>query len=297
MTPIACTVGITAYNEAENIGRLLQRVCEQQLSGVAITEIIVVASGCTDGTVAIVAQHAAQDGRIRLVEQAQREGKASALNLIIKQAQEQVIVLCSGDLLPEVDAVSLLVAPFVDDEMGLTACRPQPINNPDTFMGFAAHLLWGLHHHISSESVKAGEMIAFRRVFERIPNKTAVDEASVEPLIRGQGYGLLYVPNALVYNKGPDTISDFLRQRRRIAAGHLELQAETGYAVSTMGGGKILRVLLKQLDKRPKQFVWTWCVVGLEVIGRFLGGRDYKNKRSHTVWEIATTTKQLGDKR
>jgi hypothetical protein len=136
-------------------------------------------------------------------------------------------------------------------------------------------------------------MIAFRRSFKRIPQHTAVDEASIEPLIRGQGYLVRYVPEAIVYNKGPDTVSDFLRQRRRIYAGHLELERETGYAVSSMGGGKILGLLLRNLDWRPKQFVWTWGVVGLEVTGRFLGWRDYRQAKDHAVWEIATTTKEL----
>ncbi|MEZ4516214.1 MAG: hypothetical protein R3C44_05015 [Chloroflexota bacterium] len=42
-----------------------------------------------------------------------------------------------------------------------------------------------------------------------------------------------------------------------------------------------------------KQFFWTWRVVGLEAWGRYLGAQDYKARRSHTVWDMATTTKEL----
>jgi hypothetical protein len=160
-------------------------------------------------------------------------------------------------------------------------------------MGFAAHLLWDLHHYMNLHGFKAGEMIAFRRVFNRIPQHTAVDEACVEPLIRGQGYQVRYIPEAIVYNKGPETVSDFLRQRRRIYAGHLELQQALGYAVSTMSGFKVLSALVRNLDWRPKQFIWTWAVAALEVTGRVLGWLDFKRRREHTVWEIATTTKEL----
>ena len=45
---IKCSVGITAHNEEANIGRLLQVMLDQHLHEVEITEIIVVASGCTD---------------------------------------------------------------------------------------------------------------------------------------------------------------------------------------------------------------------------------------------------------
>ena len=293
MPPIPCSLGIMAHNEAANIGRLLARVGASRLDQVAVAEIIVVASGCTDDTEAIVREAAAADPRIRLISQPTREGKASAMNLFLRDAACDVLILSSADLLPSEDAIERLVSPFADPEIGMTACRPEPLNDPATFMGFAAHLLWDLHHQMNLEGFKAGEMIAFRKVFARIPPHTAVDEASVEPLIRGQGYGVRYVPDAVVYNKGPETVDDFLRQRRRIYAGHLEMQAALGYSVSTMSGGKIAGLLLRNLDWRPKQLFWTARVVALEVYGRYLGRQDYRARRSHTVWEIAATTKEL----
>ena len=296
MHTISCSLGIMAHNEAANIGRLLARVGASRLDQVAVAEIIVVASGCTDDTEAIVREAAAADPRIRLISQPTREGKASAMNLFLRDAACDVLILSSADLLPSEDAIERLVSPFADPEIGMTACRPEPLNDPATFMGFAAHLLWDLHHQMNLEGFKAGEMIAFRKVFARIPPHTAVDEASVEPLIRGQGYGVRYVPDAVVYNKGPETVDDFLRQRRRIYAGHLEMQAALGYSVSTMSGGKIAGLLLRNLDWRPRQLWWTARVVALEVYGRYLGRQDYRARRSHTVWEIAATTKELETK-
>ncbi|MEZ4643900.1 MAG: hypothetical protein R3E31_14405 [Chloroflexota bacterium] len=114
-------------------------------------------------------------------------------------------------------------------------------------------------------------MIAFIKIFERIPYKTSVDEASIEPVIRGQGYKVQYIADVVVLNKGPETVADFLRQRRRIYSGHLDIKHLLGYSVSTMSGGHVLKMLLKRLDWRPKQFVWTWGVVLLEVYGRYLG--------------------------
>lgn len=291
---LPCSIGITAHNEEAIIGKLLERILEQRLNTVEITEIIVVTSGCTDRTEEIVQSFVDQDERVTMLVQAEREGKASAINLYLQHAREEVCVLSSADLLPDREAIEQLVAPFVNDEMGMTGSHPIPVNHSEEFMGFAAHMLWGLHHELNmAGGFKAGEMVAFRKAFRRIPFHTAVDEASVEPIIRGQGYIVEYRPNAIVYNKGPETVSDFLRQRRRIYAGHLELQQLLGYSVSTMSGGKVLSLYLRHLDWRPKQFVWSWAVVGLEVLGRFLGRRDFKNKRNHTVWEIAESTKTM----
>jgi len=286
-------MGIMAYNEEANIGRLLEAVTTQKFKQVVLTEIVVVASGCTDNTEAVVLEWAKRDARIRLISQEKRMGKASAINDYLPRAQERILVLCSADLLPEPEAIERLVAPFADPEVGMTSSRPVPVNDASQFMGYAAHMLWGLHHAINMKSFKAGEMIAIRKIFERIPYHTAVDEASIEPVIRGQGYQAQYVPTAIVYNKGPETLADFLRQRRRIYAGHLAVRDTLGYNVSTMSGRKILMTLLQNLDWRPKQFAWTWSIVGLEVYGRVLGLRDYKKRRDHAVWEMATTTKQL----
>ena len=72
---IRCSVGITAYNEEANIGRLLQAILDQRLFEVEIAEIIVVASGCTDRTVDIVREMAARDPRIQLHVQERRKAR------------------------------------------------------------------------------------------------------------------------------------------------------------------------------------------------------------------------------
>jgi len=293
---IACSMGIMAHNEEANIGRLLEVAVRQRSTRVFIREIVVVCSGCTDTTEAIVNEWTERDSRIRLISQPRREGKASAVNEFLAQAREKIIVLCSADLLPAEGALEQLVVPFEDPEVGMTTCRPVPVNDASTFMGFAAHMLWGLHHQMNLDgSFKAGELIAFRKIFERIPYRTAVDEASVEPVIRGQGYRVHYVGDAIVYNKGPETVEDFLRQRRRIFAGHLAIRDTLGYSVSTMSGSKIAGLVMKNLDWRPRSLAWTAAIVGLEVYGRVLGSMDYKQQRDHTIWEIATTTKTLSN--
>jgi dTDP-4-amino-4,6-dideoxygalactose transaminase/glycosyltransferase involved in cell wall biosynthesis len=289
----ACSMGIMAHNEEGNIGRLLEALLSQRLRDVALTEIIVIASGCTDRTEAIVRRWSEWDHRIRLVSQPRREGKASAVNLFLTQACEKIVLLCSADLLPEKNTIEQIIAPFVDPEIGMTTCRPVPVNDRDTFMGFTAHLMWDLHHQINLSGFKAGELIAFRKIFERIPYRTAVDEASIEPVIRGQGYKVKYVPNAIVHNKGPETIRDFLRQRRRIYAGHLAVRDAVGYTVSTMNGMSIVPLVLRQLDWHLRPLLWTWAVAALEAYGRLLGRHDYANRRDHAIWEIATTTKKL----
>jgi cellulose synthase/poly-beta-1,6-N-acetylglucosamine synthase-like glycosyltransferase len=113
-------------------------------------------------------------------------------------------------------------------------------------------------------------------------------------LIRGQGLQIRYVPEAIVYNRGPETVSDFLRQRRRIYAGHIYVRDMLGYRVSTMKGTRILSILLLSpgLKRDWRFFFLTPLVVVIEIWARTLGLLDYRVwKRKHTVWDVVETTK------
>ena len=81
------------------------------------------------------------DPRIKLLVQEKREGKASAINLFMQHASEKVLVLCSADLLPAGEVIEQL-GPAGRPEIGMISCRPVPVNDPKTFMGFGVHLLW-----------------------------------------------------------------------------------------------------------------------------------------------------------
>ena len=255
-----------------------------------------VASGCTDNTEGIVCEFCERDSRVRLLTQKSREGKASAVNLFLQQATQDVLVLCSADVLPADGTIEKLVEPFSDPEVGMTGARQIPVDDPSTFMGFAVHLQWYLHHEVSLRRPKMGELVAFRKALRRIPRWTAVDEASVESVIAGQGYKLVYVPDAILYNKGAETMGDFLSQRRHYYAGHLSVRKHLGYKVSTMGGLKLLPLVLANLKLDPKVIVWTFAVILLEVYGRFLGWRDFRfGKRDHVIWERRATTKEVAE--
>lgn len=288
-----CSLGIFAYNEEKNIGRILDAVLKQRLDKVVIGEIFVVASGCTDKTADIVKKFIKKDSRIKLLEQRRREGKASAVNLFLKSARNDVLVMESADTLPEKDAVENLAKLFFDPSVGMTGARPMPTNNPDTFMGLTAHLLWNIHHQISLKEPKMGEMAAFRKIFGEIA-ATAVDEAYIEAVIKRKGYKIIYVPGAIVYNKGPESVSDFIKQRRRIFCGHLRLKKQLGYEVSTINPVNLFILILKNFKFNLRFLLFAPMAIIMEGAARLLGYWDYKIiKRDHTVWEMAETTKKL----
>jgi glycosyltransferase involved in cell wall biosynthesis len=281
-----------AYNEQTNIADALGSILGQELTTGRIAELIVVASGCQDGTAAIVAGIARRDPRVRLIEQERREGKASAVNLFISAARSPVLVMVSADVLVEDRAFDALLRHFADQSVGMVGGRPTPVNGEATFLGHAVHLQWRLHDRIARQLPKLGEIVAFRNVIPSIPLDTAVDELSIQALVTQLGYRLLYEPQAVVYNRGPATVRDFLRQRRRIYAGHLRVREQQDYSASTMSTRRVARALRGSGSfATPRAALWSLGTVGLEALARALGRWDVIRRHPAHVWEISNTTK------
>ncbi len=291
---LTCSIGVIAYNEAGNIIKLLQALCDQNLTHVEIAEIIVISSACTDGMDALVCEFALSHPQVSLICEKERSGKSAAINIFLKEAKSDILIIESGDTIPAPDTIEKLVTPFLDSKIGATGGRPTPVNDEKTMMGYAVHLLWRLHHRMALIHPKLGEMIAFRRVFTNIPRDSAVDEASIEALIRSKRLQLMYVPDAIIYNKGPETFKDWIKQRRRIQNGHLWLLHKHNYKVSSQEGGILFKIMRDELKDRPGQIFKLFLVILMEFYCRLLGSYDYNVKKKNPfAWDISSTTKNL----
>jgi poly-beta-1,6-N-acetyl-D-glucosamine synthase len=281
-----------AYNEEANIANAINAILAAQSRSGELAELIVVASGCSDRTADIVAALARDDARIHLVIQEQRAGKASAINLFITEARSPILLMVNGDNIVGPGAIDALVEHFHDPAVGMVGGHPVPVNDHDTFLGYAVHLLWRMHDRIARESPKLGEIVAFRNVVRSIPTDTAVDEISIQAVVTDLGLRLVYEPRAIVYNRGPSTVRDFLAQRRRIYAGHLRIARQQGYSASTMSVSRVSRVLLRSEVARIVRIpFWLAGAAFLEVAARALGCYDVVRSRPHHIWTAVESTK------
>ena len=288
---MACAVGLMAYNEEANVAAALRSVLAQAGPHVRLHSVTVVASGCTDATVPRAREAAGSDPRVRVLEQARREGKAAAISAFLETVRDaDLVALVGADTRLAEGALEALLAPFDEPGVGMTGGRPVPVNARTTLLGRVVHVLWELHHEIALRDPKLGELVAFRRLFDAVPADTAVDEAAIEAMIRRRGLRLAYAPGAVVHMKGPTTVSDFLAQRRRIHAGHLRLKRASGHTVSTMGLPGVLRALV---GHRPSPGTAA-AAVALEGTARLLGSFDARVAgREHRVWKAIPSTKDL----
>lgn len=271
----------------------MNALLNQDTNLIRIDEIFVISSGSTDQTDTIVEEFT--DKGIILIKQEEREGKASAVNEFLKVSRNDILVLESADTYPEKTAIERLCLQFEDESIGMVGAHIIPKNDEQTFMGYVVHLLWNLHHQIALKSPKCGEMIAFRKIIDSIPIDIVLDETWIEYEITKSNYRIAYIPEAIVHNKGPETIRDFLKQRRKITYGYIDLFKRTKYKASSQKLSLLISIIPKNFPLYSlKKWPWFFAAVMLEGIVRFLGFYDYYiKKRKHSIWEIAQTTKDI----
>lgn len=288
-------IGITAHNEGRNIGRLLERLRSLELTDAELLRIVVVASGCSDDTVAVARRSAARDPRVQVVVDPERRGKAAAINQLLRASRDaDVIVMESADTLPETGAIAALVRRFADPGVGMVGAHPVPEDDPSTFIGFTNRLLWRLHHAVASFSPKQGELVAWRNVVASIPEDVAVDEAHLEAVVTRAGYRLAYASEAIVRNRGAATVRAFIMQRRRIHAGHRLLAARERYRPATRDHLRLARLALAEVAREPARAHWIAAAAALELWCALLGWWDYAvARRGSAVWDVVAGTKSL----
>jgi poly-beta-1,6-N-acetyl-D-glucosamine synthase len=290
------SIGVFAYNEERNLAQILEALLHQECRRATIIEILVVSSASTDRTDEIVGFFSDSYPIVRLIRESERHGKAAAINgyLAAKNPSADVCIIASADIIPDSQSVERLAIALSDPGFGMAGGRPMPVNKGDRFLGFVVQLQWKLHHLISLHHPKCGEMVAFQaNLATSIPAESPVDEASLEAITSQKGLQLGYVPEATFINRGPDTISDFIAQRRRIACGHRWLRKTEGYKVATGSMLAPMMALMSQPPRRPIEWIWTAGAIGLEIGCRLLGMWDYYFRpRVHQIWRIASSTKQ-----
>jgi glycosyltransferase involved in cell wall biosynthesis len=293
------SIVVPAYNEAANISRLLSALLDQETRVARIVEIVVVASGCTDDTAEVARAFGRGRPGVHVHVQERREGKVAAINAYLKMRdpRAEVTVVCSADLDPARDVVEKLVC-FLRDhpDVGMVGGRPVPDNDDGELVGRMVRLLWELHHRVSLEVPKMGEIVAFRaHLVEYVSELSVVDEASIEDLVRAKGYKLGYVPDALVTNHGPETIRDYFEQRRRIARGHYWLEFAFGYEVATLDRGLLVRAALDtaRAHALPGKVALA-AAIGTEIAARAVGFWDARVVGGkHRTWRVLSSTKTL----
>jgi biofilm PGA synthesis N-glycosyltransferase PgaC len=287
-------VGIMAHNEEANLEHTLQAILSERDGDDRVGTVLVVASGCTDGTVDIATSIAARDARVRVIVEEERNGKASAINAFLAATGEPLCALVGGDTVLAAGSLTQLIRNLAEASVGMVGARIVPDNSTAGIVDGAGRVLWELHDQLARLSPKLGEAVAFRRLFDAIDDCSLVDEVSIEAEVRAAGGELRYVPDAIVFNHGPTTIRDLRTQRARIHRGHLAVASSTGYRAASLDPRRILMAVVKYARDRPRMIPAMVVAVMVEMAARVEARLDHEvlGLPSSGVWKPVRTTKR-----
>ncbi len=223
------SVIIAAYNEAKVINKTIATLLDSDYPNL---DILVVDDGSKDDTAGVVSAAYGGDPRVTVIKKP-NGGKASALNLGIKQCRGEIIVALDADTVFARDTVNKLVRHFADPSVGAVSgnVKVGNRNNPLT--------IWQAVEYITSQNfdrrafdllncitVVPGAVGAWRKdaviLAGLYSSQTLAEDTDLTFKIRKLGYRISTDNTALAYTEAPDTIKDLAKQRFRWAFGTLQ---------------------------------------------------------------------------
>lgn len=225
----AVSVVIAAYNEAKVINKTIATLLQSNYPDL---DILVVDDGSKDDTAGVVSAAFGTDPRVTVIRKP-NGGKASALNLGIRQCRGDIIVALDADTVFVPDTVSKLVRHFADPAIGAVSgnVKVGNRNNPLT--------IWQAVEYITSQNfdrrafdllncitVVPGAVGAWRKdaviLAGLYSSQTLAEDTDLTFKIRRLGYRIVTDNAALAYTEAPDTLRDLAKQRFRWAFGTLQ---------------------------------------------------------------------------
>jgi cellulose synthase/poly-beta-1,6-N-acetylglucosamine synthase-like glycosyltransferase len=297
------TVGICAYNEGKNIGKLLSNVLsEQELP--KDSEVLVVCSGCTDDTVEVANGFAAKDARVKVYREGSRKGKASAINLILAHAEGEAILFISADTLPKKGSFPKMVARLGEPNVGIVNGNPVPVNASNSLVGRMVRLMWHFHGSVFEQLNDAGlarhatEAFCIRRgIVDRIPVETVNDDAYIAVSAKKQGWLIKFMPKAEISICGPKNYREYFQQRRRVIFGHYQLRRLTGespqylFQMLPMYPIRIAKLGLQIFGENDPITVATFLFT--EFLVNVAAMFDSALGKTHMQWRVLPSTKTI----
>jgi len=290
---LTISAGVCAYNEEKDILKCLRSLSSQRLRGKELVEMLVISSGSTDRTDQMVLDYSRNvDARVRLIRQERREGKNSAVNAFIEAAKGEVLFLANADNVMNEDTFDLMAEHFLDPTVGMVGGHPVPVNDRSTFMGFAVHMLWDMHHRLSLIHPKVGEIVAFRNTGLRIPVGMGSDEDLIRRDMEKRGLKVRYEPAALIHNRGPTNVEDFFEQRTRVNIGERYMKRWFDYDIPTWDRRYLFSAYLSFLRDNARHPLKRAWAMSREAFARSYASLHVRlDKGDRAVWQVVQSTK------
>ena len=286
---------ITAYREEKTIGKAIEAVLSQKLKDF---EIIV--SAPDEETLEVARKYARKNKRIKILKD-KGKGKPAALNMIVKKAKGDILVLTDGDVYVGKDSISKLISVLDDKKIGAVTGCPVSVNSRANRMGYWAYMLTAIADEIRNKSMKNGSSIfcsgylfAIRKsLFPHLPEELLSEDGYVSQKVYEKGFKIGYREDSKVYVKYPDNFSDWIKQKKRSAGGYNQIKKMTSVSLRSFSWESSGAFMFFKYPSNFLEWIWLFELFISRVYLWFAIYRDIniKKKSQKEIWQRVESTK------
>lgn len=294
------TIGIPAYNEAGNIGKLLQALLSQDYRGLILKNIIVVSDHSTDNTDKIVKSF--RNKSIKLISNQKRSGQMFSQNRIMDVTSSDVLVLLNADIIPADKLLIRSLVKPIQKNLQIGIVGGDTISKKGrTF--FENILISGrefrkdIYKNINQASniyLCHGRVRAFNRMFYkkfRFSDDLPEDAYSFLKC-KSLGFKFYFEPKAKIIFRSPESFKEHMKQSQRYQQGKYNLQKyfdekslrQAYYIPKKL----IFEKMAVFFAENPFMFICYFIVLLLSRI-------NIKSEKlaNYSLWDISTSSKNI----
>jgi biofilm PGA synthesis N-glycosyltransferase PgaC len=217
---------IPVYNEESVITRRIANIFES-IYPKGKLQLVVIDSGSSDNTRSEIRSNF-QD-RVTLVTEAERNGKAHAINLGLEACNGEIVILTDGTALYDKNTILEIVNTFKDTSVGAVSALYRVPNAEDSSVSSSEHKFWLqkdkirlLESSAHSTSWLSGEACAFRnKIVTRVDEDALADDSNIALQVISKGYRSVVNQEAFFTERSPTQFADYIKIKSRRTLGGL----------------------------------------------------------------------------
>ncbi len=234
--PNSVSVVVAAHNEEAVIDARLEELTRAITAAGLTGEVILVSDGSTDDTVPLARAYAGRG--VRVIDLADREGKAAALTKGCAAARYEIIVFADARQTWEPLTLRRLLENFTDPSIGAVSGDLVVEDAPGLLGGVG--LYWRYEKWLrqqesavhSTVGVTGAISAVRRRLFRPIPRGTILDDVYWPLQVVMQGFRVVHDARARAYDRLPQRTADEFARKVRTLSGNFQFVARLPAALA-----------------------------------------------------------------